>query len=310
VRRGLAAARGEERGGDGERGGRGGDGLEVAEAGHGRERRRAGYTRAVRRAVAICALLSVGPFGCSLFGRFTDRWAKAEVGAGARPRGSRGAGSAAGDGASAAAGGASVPETTAIDRIVVRWHAPETGGVAKPQFIFARELAFEARVESLADPDPDGATFRDRHVRAALDRHIAETLLAALPTLPEPKAQEIAARAESARAMLEQRVGGRGRLVDAAANEGISSDELDAMLRRQAKASLYLDRMVTPMLEPSELELLALHRSGATPFSDRPFEDVKELMQRWYVSVRLGQALDTYYQNARSRVSLVTVKKP
>jgi len=64
------------------------------------------------------------------------------------------------------------------------------------------------------------------------------------------------------------------------------------------------------MLEPTDVELLSLHRSGATPFSDRPFDDVKERMRRWYVSVRLAQALDTYYQNARSRVSIVTVRKP
>src|SRR5271156_1342879 len=66
---------------------------------------------------------------------------------------------------------------TILDRVVVRWHAPETGGPAKPQFIFERELAFEARLESLSDPDPEPGPYHDRHVRAALDRHIAETLL-------------------------------------------------------------------------------------------------------------------------------------
>src|SRR6185369_2554128 len=109
--------------------------------------------------------------------------------------------------------------------------------------------------------------------------------------------------------ILEQRVRGRDKLIAAAAAEGLSSDELDAMLRRQAKASLYLDRMVAPMLEPTDLELLALHRTGQTPFSSIPFDDVKDRMKRWYVGVRLSEALDTYYQNARSRVSIVTVKK-
>lgn len=254
----------------------------------------------------MVVVLSPGLFGCSLLGRFSDRGEKVASPAGARPLGPRGTAGAVG----AAAELPVVPETTAIDRVVVRWNAPETGGVQKPQFIFARELSFEARLEGLADPDPDRAAYRDRHVRAALDRHIAETLLASMPTLPEPKPAEIAARAENARAMLEQRVGGRDRLVEAAAVEGISSDELDAMLRRQAKASLYLDRMVAPMLEPSELEMLALHRSGSTPFSSMPFEGVKEGVKRWYVGVRLSQALETYYQNARSRVAIVSVKKP
>lgn len=203
-----------------------------------------------------------------------------------------------------------MPETLAVDRIVVRWYAPETGGIAKPQFVLARELAFEARLEALADPDPDGASYRDRHVRAALDRHIAEVLLASLPVRPEPTPDEIATRAQGAWAMQEQRVGGREALLAAAIAEGIDLEELNAMLRRQAKASLYLDRMIAPMLEPNEPELLALHRTGATPFSGKPFDEVKEKLKRWYVGARLSQALDAYFQNARQRVTIIAIKKP
>src|SRR5689334_3205717 len=80
---------------------------------------------------------------------------------------------------------ADTPDAPALlDRVVVRWTAPETGGVGKPQFIFQRELAFEARLESLADPEPEPGSFHDRHVRAALDLHIGETLLASLPVTP------------------------------------------------------------------------------------------------------------------------------
>jgi hypothetical protein len=189
-----------------------------------------------------------------------------------------------------------------LDRVVVRWNAPETGGPAKPQFIFERELAFEARLESLADPDPEPGPFHDRHVRAALDRHIAETLLASLPILPAPEPRLVAVRAEMSRAILEQRVRGRARLIEAAAAEGIGSDELDALLRRQAKASLYIDRMMAPMLEPGELELRDLWMTGATPFKDQPFDDIKAPLARWYVGQRLAQAIEAYFQNARARV--------
>ncbi|WP_433930211.1 hypothetical protein AB3662_40230 [Sorangium cellulosum] len=195
----------------------------------------------------------------------------------------------------------------ALDRVVVRWHAPETGGVRRPQFIFERELAFEARIEALADPDAEPGLYRDRHIRAALDRHVAETLLASLPISPAPTSAEVAQRAEAARISLEQRARGRARLLAAAAAEGVSSDELDAMLRRQARASLYLDRMVAPMLEPSDFELKIALRSGATPFKDQRYEDVAPALKRWYVAQRLAQALDAYYQNARARVSLSIV---
>lgn len=267
---------------------------------------------AVRRAAFLflsCAFLASTSLGCSLVNRLTNRKAPGSdvVLLKKPPPPPPPAGSSAAP---------VVPETTSVDRVVVRWFAPETGGVTKPQFVFARELAFEARVEALADPDPDGASYRDRHVRAALDRHVAETLLASLPVDPEPKPVEIARRAEDARAILEQRAGngnvaaGHDRVIDAAAAEGLSSDELDRMLRRQAKASLYLDRMVAPMLDPTDADLLALHRTGQTPFSDKPFDEVKDRMRRWYVGVRLAQALETYFQNARARVTIVAIKKP
>jgi hypothetical protein len=197
-----------------------------------------------------------------------------------------------------------------IDRVAVRWWAPETGGSTRPQFVFERELGFEARLESLADPDPEAGAYHDRHVRAALDRHIAETLLASLPVTPPPDPKEIAARAESARAILEQRVHGRDKLIAAAAAEGLGSDELDALLRRSAKASLYLDRMVAPMLTPSEPELRALYRSGATPFKDQPFEKIAEALSRWYMGQKLAQAVEAYYVNARARVVVIVAKKP
>ena len=196
-----------------------------------------------------------------------------------------------------------------LDRVVLRWHAPETGGVARPQFVFERELAFEARLEALADPDVDlSAPFAERHVRAALDRHVAETLLANLPIVPAPSPREVAARAEQARGALEHRARGRARLLAAAAAEGMGSDELDALLRRQAKASLYLDRMVAPMLAPSETELREVFKTGTTPFEGQPFEKVQPLLLRWYVGQKMNAAIDAYYQNARGRVVMAIVR--
>ena len=118
----------------------------------------------------------------------------------------------------------------------------------------------------------------------------------------------MATRAESARAVLEQRAKGRPNLVAAARAEGIGSDELDILLRRQARASLYLDRMVAPMLEPSDLELRDVFRSGITPFEGQPFDKIAPALERWYVGLKLSQALDAYYQNARSRITVVLVR--
>jgi hypothetical protein len=200
-------------------------------------------------------------------------------------------------------------EPMPIDQAVVRFYAPEAGGVERPQFVFQRELAFEARVEALSDGDRTerSAPYLDRHVRSALERHVAEELLAHLPMDPEPTPAEIAFRATSARDVLEQRVGGAERLLEAASLEGIGVGELDTLFRREARASLYLDRMVTPMLEPSDAELREVYRSGASPFRGRRFDEIAEPLRKWYVAQRLETALGNFFQNSRSRVHLTLI---
>jgi hypothetical protein len=197
-----------------------------------------------------------------------------------------------------------------VDRVVVRFDAPESGGQAHPQFIFERELAFEARLEGLADTGRADRSrpYIERHVRAALERHVAEELLAHLAMDPEPNAAELAERASFARAVLEQRVGGKDALTAAARAEGMGANEIDNVVRREARASLYLDRMVAPMLEPSEAELREIHRSGANPFSGQRFEDVVVPLRRWYVAERLETAVGSFFQNARGRVHVAVVK--
>lgn len=193
---------------------------------------------------------------------------------------------------------------------MVRFTAPETGGVRSPRVIFERVLAFEARLEALSDPSraPDDARpYLERHIRAALDRHVAETLLASSHIDPEPTDAELTRQTDAARNMLYQRVGGAAAVAAAADAEGIDSREILRMLRREARASLYLDRMVAPMLSPSDAELANIHRTVQTPFRALPFEQAKGALRRWYVSRRLSAALLSYYQNSRSRVVLTVV---
>jgi len=198
----------------------------------------------------------------------------------------------------------SASATTVIDRTVVRFTAPETGGTGSPRFIFERVLAFEARLEALLDPGhrPSELTpYSETHVRTAMERHIAETLLASLSIDPKPSAGTIEAQMNLAQAMLVHQVG-RDRLRAAAASEGIDTQELRRLFRRRALASLYLHHMVAPMLEPRDAELRELHQK--TPLSARPFEKVKAELKRLYVSRALGEAVSAFYQNARSRLQM------
>jgi len=199
----------------------------------------------------------------------------------------------------------------ALDRTVVRFDAPETGGTGHPQFVFERELAFEARLEALADSDRSErkSAYLDRHVRSALERHIAEELLSHLPMDPEPERGEIARRVLAARAVLEQRVGGAAELAAAARDEGLDTAEIDRLVLREARASLYLDRMVAPMLEPSEAELREVHRSMNNPYRGQRFDEIAEPLRKWFVGQRLEAALSAFYQNARARVHMVILPR-
>jgi hypothetical protein len=196
-------------------------------------------------------------------------------------------------------------EALVLDRVVVRFYAPETGGVERPRFVYERRLAFEARLQALADQDhsPD-APYRDRHVGAALERHISEVLLASLRIEPEPSEAVVSRQVELARKLLLDRVGGEEALTAAQRAEGISNAELSGILRRQARASLYLDRMVAPMLRPSDAELEAIQRSAPAALQNEPFARVRPLLLRWYVSKRLASAMSSFYQEARSRVTV------
>jgi hypothetical protein len=91
-----------------------------------------------------------------------------------------------------------------LDRVAVRFVSRETGGADSPRFIFERQLAFEARIEALSEGDvrEGEPPFRARHVRAALERHVAETVLESLATDSAPKDAEVSARVEQARIAL------------------------------------------------------------------------------------------------------------
>lgn len=196
-------------------------------------------------------------------------------------------------------------EPLQLDRAVVRFHAPETGGVQRPRFISERTLAFEARIEALAAQERmSGEPYRDRHVSAALERHVSEVLLSSLRIEPEPSDAVMARQVELARKVLSERVGGEALLQEAQRAEGISSAELSALLRRQARASIYLDRMVAPMLRPSDAELEAIQRSAPAALQNEPFARVRPLLLRWYVSRRLSSAMASFFQEARSRITI------
>ena len=201
-----------------------------------------------------------------------------------------------------------------VDRTAVRFFAPEIGGVAHPRFIFQRVLAFEARLAEMDETyEGNGESYGERDVREAIERHVAEEILASLAdrliaeAAPEkrPTSAELAAVEGEVGAAFIERVGGRSRLDASAQAEGIERAEVDAILRRAARAAFYVDRSITPILHPSDDQLRNVFRTSAHPYRGQPFERVRAELERWFVIERTRVAESAFLQAARSRVRII-----
>lgn len=195
------------------------------------------------------------------------------------------------------------PEPVTVDRTVVRFITPETGGVLRPRFITQRVLAFEARMLACAE---EGRLVepQDRHIRAAVEQHVAVEMLVRLPLEPEPDANALLRVATMLRAAVADRVGGDDVLERAAKAEGLELRELDAAFVREARAALYVERTITAVLYPSDDALRDVYRTTAHPYRQKRYEDARELLERWFALERLRAMEATFLQGARSRVKI------
>jgi hypothetical protein len=207
----------------------------------------------------------------------------------------------------------STPATKAprvtLDRVVVRFYSPETGGSSHPRYITERTLAFEARFEALNDESAVSAAYEERYVRAAMERHVAEEILATLMVEQGIEPLNLPRQVDEWREGLLQRIGGVDALRAAEQAEGIDDDELEAILRRRVRAAVYVDKSITPILHPNDEQLREVYRTSSHPFKGLKFEDARVPLLRWFVAERLRLAESAFLQAARTRVKIVVVTK-
>jgi len=207
-----------------------------------------------------------------------------------------------------------LPEARAIvDRVAVRFSSPETGGIEHPRFIAERILAFEARLDALSDASvggtPSGRAFDERNVKNALDRHIVEEMLATLDGSASRSLAEEERLTREARADVEERVGGAGPIGMAAKEEGLGAEEVEAVFTRRARAAAYIDQALTRFLHPEEEALREVYRTSAHPFRDRPYDDARLELTRWFVFERLKVWASAFLQTARARLNVVVIPR-
>ncbi|MGH7437931.1 MAG: hypothetical protein ACRENE_19805, partial [Polyangiaceae bacterium] len=82
----------------------------------------------------------------------------------------------------------------------------------------------------------------------------------------------------------------------------------DSLLRRQALAAWYIDRAVTPVLDPTDEQLREVFRTSAHPFRGQAFEAVRTRFAQWLVVDLVRAAEGAFLQAARSRVKVVIAR--
>lgn len=191
-----------------------------------------------------------------------------------------------------------------VDRVAVRFTSAETGGGTRARFITQRQLAFEARLIASAE-EGRFAEPQDRHVRAAVEMHIAVEMLSRLPLDPEPDAAALLRVAKLLEGAVVDRIGGSNVLLSAADAEGIDPREIDTMFVHEARAALYVERAITPVLYPTDELVRDVFRTTAHPFRGKKWEEAREPLGRWFAFERLRAVETQYLQNARTRVKVV-----
>jgi hypothetical protein len=190
----------------------------------------------------------------------------------------------------------------ALDRAAVRFTAPETGGLTRPQVFTERELACLARIEALIEERAVPADYADRYRRAVTQRAIGEELLAALQLARGSEPRNLPGLAGQLRRDIEQRVGGADTLNLALRTEGVASAELDHWLRQRVRAASYADANIAPLSSIADDELFGLYQGSDHPFKGRAFTDARSDFTRFVASERLRRIATEYLQSARSRV--------
>ncbi len=181
---------------------------------------------------------------------------------------------------------------------------PETGGPTKPRFITERELRFWARVEATIDEGNAPADFYVRYARTALDRLIAEDMLASLLIERGVEPTDLPKAALEAREELEARVTGPARLTELMKADGGSEAELSAFLRCRVRATTYVDKVISPILKPNEDEVFQGFRTMPSPFRTLAYEDGRARFLRFYIHERFRSLSLDFVKSARARLTL------
>jgi hypothetical protein len=194
------------------------------------------------------------------------------------------------------------------DRAVARFSDPEASDQsASLRFVMMRELVIEGWLAAY-ERAPIGTTptMDDKTLRIALERHVIETVLGTRALAPAVEAK-VAKSLEDVKLALTVSVGGDARLKDALAratgSDSAAAPELATILKRRARAELYLEVATGQLIEPNESELRAAH-AKLPMFAKVPYDEVAKALRAYLRTQRLRDGAQAYHQAVRSKLRL------
>ena len=196
-----------------------------------------------------------------------------------------------------------------VDRVVARFSDPEATGALR--FVMMRELIVESWTIAYerAAPGETPVLFDDKHLRAALERHVIEEVLS--ERLPDStSAPQIKRYVDDARLALRLSIGGRIEPLLAASSGNVpggGAAELEAILLRRARAEIYLELAVAEPAEVTEGELRAAWAHPPPSLRTLEFEAALPALRVQVRALRLREAGQAYYQAVRGRLHLEIV---
>lgn len=204
----------------------------------------------------------------------------------------------------------SVSAPVVADRAVARFSDPEAADATGAlRFVMMRELVIEAWLVAYERAPTGSPSIDDKTLRLALDRHVIEAVLGAraLPAVWEAKVDKQTTDARNAEVLA---VGGASRfsefLIRATGSAEGGAAELATILRRRARAELYLETAIGLAYEPNEGELHTLH---GKLLSKEPFDAAAPILRAYLRTMKLREGAQAYHQAVRSKLRLEIVSE-
>jgi hypothetical protein len=193
------------------------------------------------------------------------------------------------------------------DRAVARFSDPEASDQqASLRFVMMRELVIEAWLVAYERAPIGTPTIDDKALRIALERHVIEAVLGTRALTPAIEAK-VPKAFDDVKLALQVSVGGEARLNEAIAratgNDKGADAELETILKRRARAELYLEIATGGGYEPNEAELRAAHQK-LPMFAKVPYDEVAKPIRAYLRTQRLREGAQAYHQAVRSKLRL------